>query len=83
VPVYARHPLHHGCGFARRLLGKQRALNSRPGKTSVHAAIDQRVQAAYKAGYDFHHAAVAREPALLKWITRVDYWDYRLPGGAA
>jgi glycosyltransferase involved in cell wall biosynthesis len=79
LPSYARHPLQHGRRFARRLLGKQRAMSSRLGKASEHSVVVQRVHAAYRAGYEFHHAAVAQGPALLHWVLREDYWDYRLP----
>lgn len=33
----------------------------------------------YAAGYLFHNAAVVASPALLAWVLREDYFDYRLP----
>jgi glycosyltransferase involved in cell wall biosynthesis len=33
----------------------------------------------YADGYLFHNAAVAASPALLEWVLRRDYFDYRLP----
>jgi glycosyltransferase involved in cell wall biosynthesis len=35
---------------------------------------------AYRAGFDFHQREVDRDPALLDWVLRPDYWDYRFPG---
>ena len=42
-------------------------------------AIQQRVQRAYQAGFEFHRDAVSRNPELLAWVLRSDYWDYHLP----
>jgi glucosyl-dolichyl phosphate glucuronosyltransferase len=42
-------------------------------------AIQQRIQRAYKAGFEFHRDAVSRKPELLAWVLRSDYWDYHLP----
>jgi glycosyltransferase involved in cell wall biosynthesis len=36
---------------------------------------------AYRAGFAFHQGAVREDPALLAWVTRPDYLDYRLPDG--
>lgn len=41
------------------------------------------VHQGYAAGYLFHNAAVAKSPALLDWVLRRDYFDYRLPELAA
>lgn len=35
----------------------------------------------YRAGYSFHQTEVHRDPTLLEWVLRKDYWDYRLPDG--
>jgi hypothetical protein len=43
------------------------------------AAIQQRIQRAYKAGFEFHRDAVSQNPELLAWVLRSDYWDYHLP----
>ena len=37
------------------------------------------VQAAYDKGFEFHKRAVKSSPALLDWVHRKDYWDYRFP----
>jgi len=31
------------------------------------------------AGYQFHQNAVRRNPLLLDWVLKSDYWDYKLP----
>jgi glucosyl-dolichyl phosphate glucuronosyltransferase len=36
---------------------------------------------AYKMGYEFHQREVRRDPRLLEWVLRKDYWDYALPIG--
>jgi glycosyltransferase involved in cell wall biosynthesis len=38
-----------------------------------------RIHQGYADGYLFHNAAVAASPALLEWVLRRDYIDYRLP----
>jgi glycosyltransferase involved in cell wall biosynthesis len=48
-------------------------------KDAEVVAIQKRVQLAYEAGVEFHIKAVRRNPDLLAWIVRPDYWDYRLP----
>ena len=41
--------------------------------------VDPEIQAAYRAGFDFHQNAVRSRPGLLDWVQRNDYWDFRLP----
>jgi len=41
--------------------------------------IKYRLWKAYKKGYRFHQTEVMRDPELLKWVLKEDYWDYRLP----
>jgi glucosyl-dolichyl phosphate glucuronosyltransferase len=43
--------------------------------------IKRRTAAAYKAGFAFHQEEVNRDPKLLEWVLRHDYWDYQLPDG--
>lgn len=52
------------------------ALRSIDGTVSI---VQRRTARAYKAGYAFHQAEVRRDPKLLEWVLRKDYWDYRLP----
>jgi glucosyl-dolichyl phosphate glucuronosyltransferase len=35
----------------------------------------------YLEGYYFHEREVSRDPLLLAWVLRQDYWDYTLPVG--
>jgi glucosyl-dolichyl phosphate glucuronosyltransferase len=43
--------------------------------------VRHRTARAYKAGFAFHQEEVSRDPKLLEWVLRKDYWDYRLPEG--
>jgi len=52
---------------------------SNPVSDTQVVAIRQRVQRAYKAGFEFHRDAVSRNHELLAWVLRSDYWDYHLP----
>ena len=63
--------------FGRMAAITQGVISSVNGTRSV--AIQQRIQRAYKAGFDFHRDAVSRNPELLAWVLRSDYWDYQLP----
>ena len=49
-------------------------------KTCVEA-IRARLHYAYRQGYAYHQSEVRRDPKLLAWVLREDYWDYRLPDG--
>jgi len=42
-------------------------------------ALRQRFEQAYVRGYEFHQDALRRNPTLIEWILKKDYWDYRLP----
>lgn len=75
---YARHPLHHGRNFVRRVLASPAAVPATAEDEELQA-VKGRVQTAYRAGYEFHRSAVQQEPLLLEWVLRQDYWDYRLP----
>ncbi|MBI5211572.1 MAG: glycosyltransferase family 2 protein [Elusimicrobia bacterium] len=46
-----------------------------PGKQ----ALVERFNRAYREGFESHQAAVRRSPALLRWVLKKDYWDYKLP----
>jgi GT2 family glycosyltransferase len=62
----------------RRIAAATQTKSSPVSDTQV-MAIQQRVQRAYKAGFEFHRDAASRNPELLAWVLRSDYWDYRLP----
>jgi len=36
---------------------------------------------AHYDGIQFHRKEVRRDPTLLEWVLRDDYFDYRLPAG--
>lgn len=52
------------------------AAHHGPGRTEPELV---HVHQGYAEGYLFHNAAVAQSPALLAWVLRADYFDYRLP----
>ncbi len=54
-----------------RLLGRE---------TSIEAIL-ARIDYSYRRGYAYHQSEVRRDPKLLAWVLREDYWDYRLPDG--
>jgi glycosyltransferase involved in cell wall biosynthesis len=41
--------------------------------------VKTRISRAYQAGYIFHQSEVRKDPELLKWVLKEDYWDSRLP----
>jgi glycosyltransferase involved in cell wall biosynthesis len=51
------------------------------GSAKAGHPIQHRAEEAYRAGFHFHQSEVSRDPALLEWVLRKDYWDYALPGG--
>jgi hypothetical protein len=63
--------------FRRIAAATQREIS--PVSDTQVVAIQQRIQRAYKAGFEFHRDAVSRNPELLAWVLRSDYWDYHLP----
>jgi len=63
--------------FRRIAAATQREIS--PVNDPQVVAIQQRIQRAYKAGFEFHRNAVSRNPELLAWVLRSDYWDYHLP----
>jgi glucosyl-dolichyl phosphate glucuronosyltransferase len=44
-------------------------------------ALQEQTYWSHRKGYDFHQSEVRRDPKLLEWILRKDYWDYALPDG--
>jgi hypothetical protein len=63
--------------FRRIATSTQREIS--PVNDTQVVAIQQRIHRAYKAGFEFHRDAVSRNPELLAWVLRSDYWDYHLP----
>ncbi|MEO8679306.1 MAG: glycosyltransferase family A protein [Vicinamibacterales bacterium] len=60
---------------------RQFARDNIHGEQSPAAAMRRRTAAAYAAGHAFHQQEVRRDPTLLEWVLRPDYWDYQLPSG--
>ncbi|AFY36210.1 glycosyltransferase family 2 protein [Calothrix sp. PCC 7507] len=42
-------------------------------------ALKARFHHSYQKGYQFHQNAVHKNPELLNWVLKKDYWDYTLP----
>jgi hypothetical protein len=63
--------------LAHRVLGRHRSRQS--AAVPTFDEVLPLVEAAQRAGYEFHQNAVRRSPRLLAWVLRADYWDYRLP----
>jgi uncharacterized protein YcaQ len=38
-----------------------------------------RMSAAYMCGYNYHQSMVKKDPRLLEWVMRENYFDYRYP----
>jgi cellulose synthase/poly-beta-1,6-N-acetylglucosamine synthase-like glycosyltransferase len=51
------------------------------GRKSVTEQVRWRTKKATAKGYAFHQAEVRRDPKLLAWVRKENYWDYRLPDG--
>ena len=45
--------------------------------TDPYGSIKQRVREAWLEGYIFHRNEVRKDPELLKWVIKDNYWDYR------
>jgi len=41
--------------------------------------LKERFRKIRKKGYDFHQEEVRKDPELLKWVLKDNYWDYTLP----
>lgn len=42
-------------------------------------ALRSQLGQSYQLGHEFHRKSVIKNPELLEWITKPDYWDYQLP----
>jgi cellulose synthase/poly-beta-1,6-N-acetylglucosamine synthase-like glycosyltransferase len=51
------------------------------GTPTESEAMRRRTSASYDAGYRFHQDQVRRDPQLLAWVLRDNFWDYQLPTG--
>jgi len=57
---------------------KQKILTLKP-RTLEKEALKQRFEQACIERYQFHQNIVLKNPELLNWILKSDYWDYNLP----
>jgi len=48
-------------------------------KKTAEEVLIERFHNAYLDGYRFHQESVKKYPALLKWVLKENYWDYKLP----
>ncbi len=68
-------------GGLRRALADWRRFGPAGGLRA--RALRVAVELSCREGVAFHEARVVRDPDLLAWVLRPDYWDWRLPGGGA
>lgn len=76
--IRAAGGLPSGPGWKVAARGLRRLTGSLGGQRSRLLA---RLERARRAGHLFHRQEVRRDPALLAWILKHDYWDYHLPPG--
>lgn len=50
-----------------------------PEKTQLNA-VYREVDSAYQAGYAFHQREMKKDPELVRWVLKSDYWDAPLTG---
>ena len=50
-------------------------------KKSTSDGIKFLMRRAYARGYEFHQLEVRKDPTLLEWVLKPDYFDYCLPAG--
>jgi glucosyl-dolichyl phosphate glucuronosyltransferase len=56
-----------------------RKVNKNKSNKRLEKELRERFHGAYLDGYRFHQETVKRNPELLKWVLKENYWDYRLP----
>lgn len=76
--IRAAGGLPRGPDWRAAARGLRRLTRSLGGKRSRLLA---RLERARRAGHLFHRQEVRRDPALLAWVLKRDYWDYQLPPG--
>jgi glycosyltransferase involved in cell wall biosynthesis len=66
--------------FIKFPLRKIKRLVFSPDKQNQERQLLQnRLNQSLIAGINFHQNAIRKNPKLLDWILKVDYWDYKLP----
>ncbi len=46
---------------------------------SEEPELMKRMRTAYESGFEFHQRELKKDPALIRWIKKDNYFDYRLP----
>lgn len=54
-------------------------VNAMQFPASEREMLDYRMSAAHLYGYNYHQSEAMKDPRLLEWILRKDYFDYRYP----
>jgi len=65
--------------FLTKIVRKLRAMPLPKPEPSYMKSIKEKLVKAYNDGYNFHQYHVKNDPALLNWVLKEDYFDYRLP----
>jgi glycosyltransferase involved in cell wall biosynthesis len=65
--------------FKNLLRPYKRAIITLSRKKTEKSILRERFWRAYQKGYLFHQSAVHKNPELLAWVLKKDYWDYTLP----
>ena len=67
----------------KRIYGqlRQRAQRARILREPTAEGVKLLIERSYRDGFDFHQTEVRKDPALLEWVLKLDYFDYRLPDG--
>jgi glycosyltransferase involved in cell wall biosynthesis len=60
-------------------LARQYLMPEQPHPSEPSHGIKTKVRAAYQAGYDYHQNEVRKDPALLAWVLKLDYWEGVIP----
>jgi glycosyltransferase involved in cell wall biosynthesis len=63
----------------RRLLNKWKQVSATESRSLTHSLEKERVVRAYHEGFDYHQNEVSRDPVLLAWVLKKNYWDYSYP----
>ncbi len=50
-----------------------------PDKLAQEHVLKRLLNQSLKNGYEFHQQTIRKNPDLLDWILKADYWDYKLP----
>jgi len=64
--------------LAKTMYRKCRCLFSEKDPREIRK-IKKTLNKSYQEGYSFHQNEVKKDPLLLDWISKPDYWDYSLP----